>query len=466
MKRFLLPLILLSVTVSGAMAQDSIRISGWLKGNTRFAKVVVKKFGVGVFDIAAVSVKDEKFSIVAPAGIEPGVYRFQYSQSNLSEYVDIIIDGREKEIDFKLDVSQDKRVPVFTQSFENKNWYRWKQVAGNRLLKIDLLQQLLAQYPDITEAVYRIVARATNKEITDFKKEFNLFVRNNHDTWAGAMVENTPSYFTRPRDLPQLQDYYRKCNYWKGVNTANPTLIKTPLYTELILGYLRYYMNPGMQFSETEMNDGLKNSVDTVMKRFGGNEQTRQFALKYLQLGFKEIANEKVLQYIDEKYRSLAEQCNDNQLNKEEFENRLASYSAMKPGTSAPDIKLTAADGKPYGLKDIPNKKLIVAFWASWCPNCEHAMPLLDKFVKEHPEYGAVAVSLDEDSLTFHKASQQYTSLIHTCDFRKWQGKAAKDYYIAASPTFILLDAERKVVGKYPGMEAVLEEINKMTPTP
>jgi len=454
-------IILFFAACHSVAAQDSIRISGLLKGNTRFAKVVVKKFGVGAFDIAAVPILKEHFSIGAPLSIEPGVYRFQYSQVSQGEYVDVIVNGKEKEISFTLDVSGTKREPVFTQSEENKNWYGWKQTASVKMQKIALLQQLVANYPDTTASVFRTVSRAATKQIKDFKTDYDRFLRQHTGSWAGAMVSNVPYYFTRPRDLPQLQDYYRKKNFWKGIDTSNPTLINSPLYTDLILAYLRYYMNPEMQFSEAEMNEGFKNSVDTIMQKFGGNEQTRTFALKYMQLGFKEIANEKVLQYIDEKYREVAEQCNDDAggVDKQEFERRMAAYAAMKPGSKAPDITLTDEAGHPYGLAAIPQKKLIVAFWASWCPNCEREMPKLEAFIKKHPEYGVVAVSLDEDSTAYHQALKQYPGMTHTCDYQKWKGKAVTDYYVVASPTFIVLDAERKIVGKYPAFDPMMEEI-------
>ncbi len=454
-------IILLFAACHSVAAQDSIRISGVLKGNTRFAKVVVKKFGVGAFDIAAVPILKEHFSIGAPLSIEPGVYRFQYSQVSQGEYVDVIVNGKEKEISFTLDVSGTKREPVFTQSEENKNWYGWKQTASVKMQKIVLLQQLVANYPDTTASVFRTVSRTATKQIKDFKTDYDRFLRQHTGSWAGAMVSNVPYYFTRPRDLPQLQDYYRKKNFWKGIDTSNPTLINSPLYTDLILAYLRYYMNPEMQFSEAEMNEGFKHSVDTIMQKFGGNEQTRTFALKYMQLGFKEIANEKVLQYIDEKYREVAEQCNDDAggVDKQEFERRMAAYAAMKPGTKAPDITLTDEAGHPYGLAAIPQKKLIVAFWASWCPNCEREMPKLEAFIKKHPEYGVVAVSLDEDSTAYQQALKQYSGMTHTCDYLKWKGKAVTDYYVVASPTFIVLDAERKIVGKYPAFDPMMEEM-------
>jgi len=459
MKRFSVLFILFVTLNCSLIAQDSILISGRLKGNTRFAKVIVKKFGVGVFDIAAVIIKNQEFSIKAPVSIEPGVYRFQYSQSSLSEYVDLIINGYEKEINFVLDVSQDKRMPVFTKSVENQNWYAWKQYVDSGLRKIGLLYQIVEQYPDTTEVVYRILLRTFNKAIKSFWEKRHQFVTRNETSWAGLIMKNTPYCFAQPCDLPQLQDSYRKRNYWQGINTTLPSLINTPLYTDLILGYLKYYMNPEIQFSETEMNERFKNCVDTVMLKFSDNEQTRQFAFKYLQLGFKEVGNEKIAQYINQTYNMPLQRCDDNDMTKEQYENRMVSYDNMKLGAQAPELTFVGADGRPYGMKEIPNKYLILVFWASWCPKCQIEMPKLEVFVQQNPEYASVAISLDEDYDVYYRAIKQYPSLIHDCDFQKWQGKAAKEYFIAASPTFILLNSERKIVGKYSGFESMLEEI-------
>jgi thiol-disulfide isomerase/thioredoxin len=458
MKQIIVLLVLLLTLNHYSAAQDSIRISGNLKGNTRFAKVVLKRFGIGVFDITSVPITHEQFSLSIPADIAPGVYRLQYGQSNSNEYLDVIINGKEKEISFVLDLSSGRRIPVFNWSSENIKWHDYLQKAGGRITKIELLHQLLAQYPDTTDALYRTVVKAANRKKRDYTQSCQQFVTQNRNSWAGAMVVNTPYYFTRPRDLPQLQDYNRKQNYWSGINTADATLIATPLYIELIQGYLKYHRSPEMSFSEQEMNDSFKKSVDTIMHKFGGNAQTQKFALKFLQLGFMEVGNEKILQYIDEKYQGLVEQCDDNAGDKEALQRRLTGYKVMKPGMQAPEINLSIHNGSFCGLKTMPQQKLIVVFWASWCSYCEREMPKLEAFLKKHADFGAVGVSLDEDSQAYQKAIQQYPSLTHTCDFKKWKSKPVMDYYITGSPTFILLDSERKIVGKYPSFDALLEE--------
>ena len=57
-------------------AQDSIVVKGTFVGNTKYAKVLMLKFGVGSFPIGGAAIKQERFSLSLPATIEPGVYRF------------------------------------------------------------------------------------------------------------------------------------------------------------------------------------------------------------------------------------------------------------------------------------------------------------------------------------------------------------------------------------------------------
>ena len=436
-----------------AQVHDSIKITGHLIGNTRFAKVVVQKFGVGTFDIVAVPIKNEKFTVSAPSDLPPGVYRLQYSQSSLNDYVDIIINGKEKEISFSLDIDKEDRMPVFTKSQENQKWYAYQAQSRVQLQKIEVLNQLIAQYPTPQDKIVSQVEEAVEIEKKHYYKSFNKFINENKDTWAGAMIANRPYYFTNPCDLPVLQNFYRRVHFWDGVNTTGPKLINTPLYTGHILNYIQYYMNPDMQFSEEEMEQGFLESVDTIMQKFSGNEETKMFAIKYLTLGFKEIGMEKVLQYIDETY-SRAEQCRDD-LEQEAFEKRMAGYAAMKPGMPTPEISLMDAKGNLYGLKDISSEFVVIAFWASWCSHCVQVMPELNNWAKEQGDIAVLAVSLD-DGTAYLNATSRLTNMLHYCDYQSWESAPVKANYIYGTPTFIFLDKERKIINKYDSYKALI----------
>lgn len=428
-----------------ANAQDSIVIQGNLHNNSHFAKVIVNKFGVGSFAIAAAPITNQKFSLAAPSTIEPGVYRFQYSQTT-SDYVDVIINGKEKNISFTLDVmvAPEQRKPIFTQSQENQNWYDYQNQSQLQLQKIGALQQALTLYPNTIDKIVVQLQKATAQEQQNYYKQEVTFLKSNTNTWAASMVKNKPVYFTNPRDDWRIQNRNKIDNYWNTIQTNNPQLINSPLYTEHILEYLKYYMNPEMHFEEEEMNAGFIKSVDTIMQKFSANEETKKFALQYLQLGFKELGNEKVLQYIDENYKALAAQCQD-ETDKAAFDKRMAGYAAMKEGAQAPNITFT----NNSTLYEIQSEKTIVVFWASWCPHCLEELPKVNAWAKENLNTKVIAISLDDDKTAYETAIKQYPNLYQNIDLKKWKGKAVNDYYIYGTPTFILLDKDKKIVGKY-----------------
>lgn len=434
-----------------SQAQDSIVIKGEFKNNTRYAKMIVTKFGVGSIPIAAVPIQEGKFSISAPMDIEPGIYRFQYSQTS-NDFVDIIINGKEKEIEFSINLLlNENKSPQFTKSNENKIWYGYLGQSQKQLQKIELLNQFLGAYPNATDKIVVQGSQALALEKLNYDRQKNLFLNQNADSWAALLIKNRPYYFTNAKEDWRIQNFEKKQHFWDQINTTNPRLLNTPLYTELILEYLKYYMNPEMKFSEAEMNEGFKKSVDTIMTKFSGNKETEKFALKYLQLGFKEIDKEEVLQYIDQKYQALAVQCQDD-TEKTAFEKRMASYAAMKSGNQAPDILFE----NNTSLYDIKSEQSLVVFWASWCPHCQEELPKVENWAKENPTTKVIAISLDENKTEYDLAIKQFPSLFHSTDLKKWNGKAVKDYFVYGTPTFILLDSQKKILKKASTFEMLI----------
>ncbi len=56
-----------------------------------------------------------------------------------------------------------------------------------------------------------------------------------------------------------------------------------------------------------------------------------------------------------------------------------------------------------------------------------------------------VYISLDTEKSQFENTFKN-TPWIAYCDFKGWQTKAAVDYYVNATPTYILIDRERKIL--------------------
>ncbi len=450
---------------TSSIAQDSIVVKGRFVGNTKYAKVLMKKFGVGSFPVGGAAIRKDSFTISLPSNIETGVYRFEYAMSESGQYLDLIINGTEKEIVFSLKANDENAAPDIIASNENKLWYNYKAQTNEQLLKIDLLNQFIYAYPNSESAVVKAAMQEWEQEKALYLKNFNEFKEAMRGTWAYEMVVNRPFYFTNPKDDPRIQDYERREHFWDGFNTNNTKLLNTPLYTEHILNFLRYWMNPNMNFSAEEKTNGFKRSVDVMMRQFSGNEQIHEFTYKYLTLGFKEIGEEEVLQYLDENYKELASRCFDN-FEKTEFDKRMQGYSAMKVGNLAPDFKINrvsspalAEGNKVSNLYKLKANKTIVVFWSSSCPYCLEEMPKLNEWAGTQKEIQIVAVSLDTDPQLHQETIKQFSNILHSCDYKGWDTEAAIKYYIAATPTFIVLDSDKKVIGKYSGFEQVKKSI-------
>ncbi len=117
----------------------------------------------------------------------------------------------------------------------------------------------------------------------------------------------------------------------------------------------------------------------------------------------------------------------------------------------APNIILPGIDGKIVDLEKITANKLLIVFYASWCPHCKDLMPELNNLYRNQKEkkFEVMAISLDDkkdDWLNFIKNNN--LNWVNVSDLKGWRSKAASDYFIYATPTMFLLDSERKILGK------------------
>jgi len=63
------------------------------------------------------------------------------------------------------------------------------------------------------------------------------------------------------------------------------------------------------------------------------------------------------------------------------------------------DFTLSDLEGKPWSLKSLQGKVVLVNFWATWCPPCRKEMPDLESLHKQFEKQGLVILAIsDEDA--------------------------------------------------------------------
>ncbi|TQR32154.1 redoxin domain-containing protein [Lysinibacillus sphaericus] len=77
----------------------------------------------------------------------------------------------------------------------------------------------------------------------------------------------------------------------------------------------------------------------------------------------------------------------------------------LSNGDTPPDFTLTSLDGKNVTLSKLRGKKVVLNFWATWCPPCKAEMPHMQNYYeqyakKDNVEIIAVNLTSEERDVT------------------------------------------------------------------
>lgn len=128
-------------------------------------------------------------------------------------------------------------------------------------------------------------------------------------------------------------------------------------------------------------------------------------------------------------------------------------------GQKAPDFTLSTLDGKKVSLKDFQGKKVVVLdFWATWCPPCRRAMPIVQETSNELKDKDVVffAVNIDEEKAKItdfiKNTGITLTVLLDT------GGNVANSYKVTSIPRMFIIDKNGIIKAGHSGFSAEMKE--------
>lgn len=128
--------------------------------------------------------------------------------------------------------------------------------------------------------------------------------------------------------------------------------------------------------------------------------------------------------------------------------------SGLEEGKMAPDFTLSTLDGKTVSLSSLRGKKVIVNFWATYCPPCKEEMPQMQTF---HEKYGkdvkVLAVNLTSQEIN-RNSVQKFVDKYHytfpiLLDEKEEIG--IKKYKVLLIPTSYFIDEQGKIQQRIEG---------------
>ncbi|QUL53497.1 redoxin domain-containing protein [Paenibacillus tritici] len=133
----------------------------------------------------------------------------------------------------------------------------------------------------------------------------------------------------------------------------------------------------------------------------------------------------------------------------------------IQKGNQAPNFILLDLEGNEVELSDFIGKKVILNFWATWCPPCRAEMPHMEKIYKKNSkEVVVLAINLTNTE----KSNSDVQKFVE--DFKlsfpvalDTEGEISGQYQIFAYPTSLMIDSQGVIQEIYRG--AINEDLMK-----
>jgi peroxiredoxin len=140
-----------------------------------------------------------------------------------------------------------------------------------------------------------------------------------------------------------------------------------------------------------------------------------------------------------------------------------ASNEGLAIGAKAPDFELKTLAGETVKLSNLKGKKVMLNFWATWCPPCKEEMPAMEKLSKQAgKDVVILAVNIDpqldvqgfinENKITFPIPLDK-------------DDKVNETYQVLSIPTTYFIDSKGIIQNKYTGsmtLDVMKDFINKL----
>jgi thiol-disulfide isomerase/thioredoxin len=440
-KLVLLSLVALTFAACSTSGPKTAEINGKIDNlETKFALLISK----GITDTITVN-EDGTF---AKKIVIDGPSYFSLRVARVSNTIFVMPN---KKLTFNFDIKNVEAGPSYIGDLEKINNYLSKANKPFAEITKDFKGLYMLPKDEFTAKLDSVKIKITSlqKEMGVNNKTFIEFENARIDYRLKGMLFDYPSYnarFSGNEYTPNDEDYA----FMKEVNLGNAKHFSIGEYTNLINKHIQqiHYKsvsddaNKGK--SEFEYSVMLFDLIDSLV----ANVEIADY-LKYLS------TSETV------KWESLEVSKNvsghfianaKTAVYREAIEKSFAKRMLLAPGQPAPDFTLTGIDGKEYSLKDFRGQLVYIDFWATWCGPCRREIPFLKKLKEDYAKKAItiLGISLDDDKDAWVKmVNDEPLKGIQLHAEKAWNSDVAKNYQIYGIPTFVLIDAEGKII-EYP----------------
>ena len=382
--------------------------------------------------------KDGSFQIQLDATAEPGIYRIVYAVPQEDYNFDVIYNGKE---DIELAFNAETGV-TFKSSTENK-------LLASYTKSMSLVTQSITNYfrENKKDTIALNAIFKTQREAqARYEKQANNMM-------ALQFIKANKPY--TPKKYEDVKTYSNnlKTHYFDAVDFKNKTLQSSSFLEEKMNNYVF-----GMSSDKKDETATYKENIDVFCKAMAGAPNTvKRILLVSLWQQMRDLELVIVANYIASNYLiEIAKALKDNEL-----VNDLTLYKNLSLGNKAPDFNINGIKGKTKFSKKLSElnnaKNYILVFWSSGCSHCLNELPKLENYIKTKKTgtIEVVAIGLEDDEKNWKEKIKDFPDFINILGLGKWENKIGDDYGVTETPTYFVLDKDKKIIAKPIDVEAV-----------
>ena len=390
--------------------------------------------------------------------LTPGIY-FLVSPK-MSILFDFLVDDLQQ---FKITAdTTDLKNVLITGSKENEMFKNYSQVVNNLFVELNQIEQnFKTANTEKDSAIFKEAYLVKDKEI---KQKRRAYIAENSGSMMSFLlntmeVPEAPSIPIVNGKADSLYPYrYVKDHYWDNIVFNDNRLLRTPFFENKLDDYFKNYISrePDSIISEVQY-------MLTVAKT--GKEiypfLLFKFTNKYISPEF--MGQDKVFLHIYQNFFAKGDTTLLSEASKKSLRERAYSLMANQLGLPAPILVLNDLNEKRFALHNMKATYTFIAFWDPTCSHCKVEIPKLDSIYKaswiKH-DIKVIAVNTNAKEMTLwkefikdNKLDQWINAYQTDEDLNKeiTEGKPTtirQLYDVFKTPTFYLLDKDKKIVAK------------------
>ena len=390
--------------------------------------------------------------------LTPGIY-FLVSPK-MSILFDFLVDDLQQ---FKIsaDTSDLKNV-LITGSKENEMFKNYSQVVNNLFVELNQIEQnFKTANTEKDSAIFKEAYLVKDKEI---KQKRRAYIAENPGSMMSFLlntmeVPEAPSIPIVNGKADSLYPYrYVKDHYWDNIVFNDNRLLRTPFFENKLDDYFKNYIS--------REPDSIISEVQYMLTVAKSGKEIYPFLLfkftnKYISPEF--MGQDKVFLHIYQNFFAKGDTTLLSEASKKSLRERAYSLMANQLGLPAPILVLNDLNEERFALHNMKATYTFIAFWDPTCSHCKVEIPKLDSIYKaswiKH-DIKVIAVNTNAKEMTLwkefikdNKLDQWINAYQTDEDLNKeiTEGKPTtirQLYDVFKTPTFYLLDKDKKIVAK------------------